>query len=48
MFQHSTRTPSTFHSRFDNHQEFNQTLHRGFIIQQGFNNILSYINHYKT
>ena len=30
LFQRWTRTWSTFHSRFDNHQEFIQTLHRFF------------------
>jgi len=36
LFQHSSRTCSTFHSHFDNHQEFNPTLIRRFLLQQGF------------
>jgi hypothetical protein len=41
LFQHSSRTRSTFHSRYNIHQEFNQTFHRCSIIYQGFNNISS-------
>ena len=41
LFQHSSRTRSTFHSCFNNHKEFNPTLHRRFLIQQGFNKISS-------
>jgi len=40
-FQHLSRTRSTFHNRYNFHQEFNQTFHRRFIIHQGFNNISS-------
>jgi hypothetical protein len=33
LFQHSSRTRSTFHSRYNSRQEFNQTFHRSSRIQ---------------